>query len=346
MIPDSIFFRVDANVNIGMGHARRCLIIAKEIKKNSEITDVFFISKSLPESFQNELKQNDIRIIYYSAPNIGELAFITKAITIKNKPALIIDSYQKDFYNENFQKEILTKVSKLVYIVLDNKCHYYAHILHNQNPLALTMQYETESYTKKLFGLKYLIIDEEFRRISKTSTPQNIKKQNNIALITFGGSDPYNLTIKTIKALDRIKSKFKKVIVVVGEMYPFGEDLKKTINSSSLNIELYKNTHEIQKLMLLCNVAFIPGGITTWELGALGIPVIILPFGEKVRAVARLLDSLNFAQYVEDPLNLTDTVLSEKIEELMKNSMYEHAKALKAEIDVDGIQYFVSSLFD
>jgi hypothetical protein len=26
--------------------------------------------------------------------------------------------------------------------------------------------------------------------------------------------------------------------------------------------------------------------------------------------------------------------------------MYEHAKALKAEIDVDGIQYFVSSLFD
>lgn len=341
----SILFRVNASVQIGMGHAYRCFTIAKEILKNHN-EKIYFVSENLPINFQNKIKSYGIEVIIKTENNLNEIDFLTNVLIDKGSVALIIDSYKSIYYEENFQKEILKKTTKLIYIVFDNKTHYYAHILHNQNPISLVNNYNTEKYTKKLFGLNNLILDENIRQLSKTA----ITKKGNInnfhtVLLTFGGSDPYNLTLKALKSLKLIRNKFKKFIVVIGDMYSFEDDLNNFIDSAEINIDLHKNTNKIYNLMLQSDIAFISGGITTWELGALKIPIILLPFGGKVLESAKLLGKLNLAQYVENPLEKCEKKLASEINKILDNNLLKISDNLYNEINIDGVNNFINSLF-
>ncbi len=279
--------------------------------------------------------------------NLPEVEFISRELEGKGRSALVVDSYQPIFYDETFQRDLLKVVEKVAYIVFDNNVHYYTHILHDQNPLSLALEWSTEPYTKRLFGLQNLILDEKFRATAKEAHTFMVEAKNAFtALLTFGGSDPNNFTLKVLEALDLISKKFEKVIVVIGAMYPFEEELNKFIDKTSLNIELHKNTKRMHALMLSSNLAFTSGGITTWELGSLGVPVIVLPAGEKESASARNLHELGWAQLIEDPKSMACSGLADRITKCISKDLRGISEKLQEAINVDGIGNFVSALLE
>ena len=342
---DSIFFRVDAHVGIGMGHAKRCFIIARELLKSFN-GKIYFLATDLPNSFQEEIKSYGIDIIFNFQKQKTELEFISYAVANKGNTALIIDSYEPVFYEENFQKEIYKKLTKLAYIVFDKEVHYYAHLLHNQNPLSLSLNFSVEPYTKCLFGLQNLILDEGFRQIAKDTSTNYSNTKGLVALLTFGGSDPNNLTLKTLGALSLINEKFEKIIVVIGGMYQNEKALMNFITHKRMNIEVHKDTDKMHKLILNSNIAFVSGGITTWELGALGVPVIILPAGNKEYASAKNLHNFGLAQLIENPLELSNSDLANTITDYIGKDLKKISSDLKREINIDGVENFVSALFE
>lgn len=342
---DSIFFRVDATVEMGMGHAKRCMILAREILKSYH-GKIYFLTTELPEGFKDEIRSSGIDIITRSNKNQSESEFIISNIDNKECSALIIDSYLSTFYEETFQKKLLNSLCRLVYIAFDNKYHYYAHILHNQNPLSLACDYRTEPYTKRLFGLQYLILNEEIRTLAKQDRSNYTKTEPFVALLSFGGSDPGNLTLKALESLSLVKNRFKKYIVVIGGMNPHETSITNYISSSEMDIELNRNVSKMHKLMLTCDIAFTSGGITTWELGALGKPVIILPTGEREYASAKFLNDLSLVKLIEQPLALSSNELAVKIDNLTGSDLWSMAVALKNKININGVESFVKSLFE
>lgn len=342
-MPESIFFRVDASNEVGMGHARRCLVIAQEILEQFQ-GKVVFLSNTLPPSFEKEILSLGIEVIYKNNPGQSEVEFISNA-TIENEiNVLIIDSYDTIFYKPGFQKAIINDFNRLAYIAFDSEPYYYAHILHNQNPLSKVQHFRTEPYTQCLFGLQNLILDRKFRDLASSVRPVEENNELRTCLLTFGGSDPNNLTIKVLEAIESMNFHFETCKVVIGAMYNHTESLKKFINSSTLNIKLFQDIDNMQELMFSCDVAFVSGGTTNWELGALNKPFIVFPAGKREFESADFLNQRGLAQLVKGPLALNTEQLGNRINQLLKNDIQSMAASLKKKINIDGVTNLVSEL--
>jgi spore coat polysaccharide biosynthesis predicted glycosyltransferase SpsG len=95
-------------------------------------------------------------------------------------------------------------------------------------------------------------------------------------LLTFGGADPQALTLKVAKALAPI-SREVEVISVAGPAFPHTlvfEALQRTLG---LNLPLVKGVDvQIADLMLDADLVLCSGGMSVYEIAALGTPGVVL----------------------------------------------------------------------
>lgn len=112
------------------------------------------------------------------------------------------------------------------------------------------------------------ILPMSFDKAKRNEPQKEVKK----LLISFGGSDPYNLTLNTIVSLQN--SKFN-MYVVFGAMSRNFKDTKKfAINYR--NIKIFHDTKNMLPLMSRTDLAICNGGTTMYELVYLGIPCIVV----------------------------------------------------------------------
>ncbi|HBE44959.1 MAG TPA: hypothetical protein DDW17_05780 [Deltaproteobacteria bacterium] len=105
--------------------------------------------------------------------------------------------------------------------------HYHADILLNQNIYAPELNYSCDEDTILLLGSRYVLLRKEFLKYKdfKRTIP---KKAKNI-LVTLGGADPDNVTLKVIKALNLMGDPDIEVKVVVGPANPHIKSLHKAL---------------------------------------------------------------------------------------------------------------------
>ncbi len=131
--------------------------------------------------------------------------------------------------------------------------------------------YEHEIGEDHVFtGHKYYILKDEFY-----FQPQKIITQavNNV-LITFGGTDPNNLTEKVIDSI--LGTSYDgRINVILGLGYDGLEDLIEKYESNQ-SIQIYKNVSNISEFMFKADIIFTSAGRTMYEVCSLGIPTICL----------------------------------------------------------------------
>ena len=124
-----------------------------------------------------------------------------------------------------------------------------------------------------LVGAKYLIMNDSFIRKQK-----KFRKKINTILVTFGGCDPYNVTLKIIESLITIQNKLinKKINILIGDLYPYKRILKDFLSKTPLDYDIYQNVKDITKFYQGHDCAITAGGNTFYELCALGIPCSVV----------------------------------------------------------------------
>ncbi len=131
--------------------------------------------------------------------------------------------------------------------------------------------YEHEIGEDHVFtGHKYYILKDEFY-----FQPQKIITQavNNV-LITFGGTDPNNLTEKVIDSI--LGTSYDgRINVILGLGYEGLDDLIEKYESNQ-SIQIYKNVSNISEFMFKADIIFTSAGRTMYEVCSLGIPTICL----------------------------------------------------------------------
>jgi UDP-2,4-diacetamido-2,4,6-trideoxy-beta-L-altropyranose hydrolase len=294
---NTLIIRADATPEIGTGHVMRCLALAQAWQDKGG--QVVFISHCESEALRQRLTAEgfDFVSLDKSHPDPFDWHF-TSGILAKLKsrgpkanPWLVVDGYH---FDAAYQKSIKAAGYKLLWIDdYGHAEHYYADLILNQNISAEPSCYvNRESYTQLLMGTSYALLRREFERWQgwQREIPAMARK----VLVTLGGADPDNVTLKIIQALKQVDIPGLEARIVIGPANPHLELLQREIGVGS-KLVLLINVTNMPELMAWADIAVSAGGSTSWELAFMGLPNVITYFAANQLLIAQHMDAAGAA---------------------------------------------------
>lgn len=292
MLINNLLIRADASALIGTGHIMRCLALAQGWQDQGGKA-IFVLANKSPE-LEARLLSEKMIVLYLSVEagsdeDAHQTVDFTQQFTAQ---WVVVDGY---YFGAEYQKAIMDFGTRLLFIDdYGHTNHYYADLVLNQNISASQYIYiNRETYTKLLLGTEYTLLRREFwqwRNWQRVINPIASK-----ILVTLGGSDPDNATIKVIQALQQVTVNDLEVIVVVGGSNPHYEGLQAEVAASHLAISLQRNVNDMPELMAWADIAITAGGSTNWELAFMGLPSIILILADNQQAIADYLGKMSLS---------------------------------------------------
>jgi spore coat polysaccharide biosynthesis predicted glycosyltransferase SpsG/CMP-N-acetylneuraminic acid synthetase len=250
-----IVIRADGAPTLGMGHAYRALALAQEVAAH------------------------DLRVV---TRGDGEHALGADLLSERLRPdALIKIDDEEQFFEflENFEADIL------IADVLDTSADYVKR-LKDHARFVVTIEdlgegsrfadvvindLYTDPYPNEnhWFGVQHALLGPQFETIGPAEAPSEEVRR---ILVTFGGSDPSDLTRLALSALSEMRFA-GHVDVVLGPGYGHGDV---SLADHGLEGEVVRGTTNLALLMHAADLAITSAGRTVTELMTQGIPTISL----------------------------------------------------------------------
>ena len=284
----NLIIRVDAGGKIGTGHIMRCIALSQAWQDQGG--HVTFLSKCESEVLHKRIIDEGFNFISIEKPHpnsddLGHTLQILEQLKTQNsklKTWLVLDGYH---FTPEYQKSIRDVGCRL--LVIDDMNHlpcYHADILLNQNIHASSMHYSCDRDTVKLLGCEYALLRREFLKYKdrKREIPDKAKK----IMVTMGGADSKNVTLKVIRALNNLNDPELEIRIVVGPANHHLSSLKKELSFSPFDFDLLRSEHNMPELMAWADMAISAGGSTCWELVFMGLPGLITTVAENQAGIA------------------------------------------------------------
>ncbi|MGF2033929.1 MAG: UDP-2,4-diacetamido-2,4,6-trideoxy-beta-L-altropyranose hydrolase [Nostoc sp. CmiVER01] len=309
-----LLIRADASTQIGTGHVMRCLALAQAWQDAGG--GVIFVMATEAPDLKTRLKSGGMEVIYLpieigSAEDAEETAKLARQFDAN---WVVVDGYQ---FGAKYQEIIKEFELKLLFI--DDYGHakqYYADIVLNQNIHPEEELYRNrQPYTQLLLGTNYSLLRREFWqwRGWQRSLPLIAKK----LLVTLGGADPDNVTLKVIQGLQKVEVEELEAVVVVGGSNPHYDRLLVVSQESKFPIHLKRNVKNMPELMAWADVAIAAGGSTSWELAFMGLPSIVLILADNQQDTAEKLGNLNIVINLGWHQDISEVEIAQAIKKLL-----------------------------
>lgn len=271
----AVGFRVDGNNEIGMGHIYRVRKIASLLKANN--MKVYIFTKCDPNNVELLKKCSDE--IFFIKENVSEIEFIKFKIKYLRIKLFVLDKLNTDISYISSVKE-----SCKVLCLDDNGIgSTKADLVIN----GIVRSPYTQTYEHILFGPKYIILN-----LPATISPiKIINKKVAKVLLSFGGSDPNNITLYALNNLIDLED--IEITVCIGPA--FKKTLVDTINKM---IDGHKNINvirvdDISSYIIESDLCIVSGGITLFEVAYLGVPSIVICQVDHQVETAKLFEANN-----------------------------------------------------
>ncbi len=341
----NIIIRADASVKTGTGHVMRCIALAQGLQDSGY--DVHFAVSECPDSLIKLLKSENLKVLKIKSKGGSEKdAAETAKLAGKKKCGwLITDGY---IFSDKYQEIIKGSGLRLLFIDDYGHCKKYcADIILNQNLYAGTHFYpKTAPFTRLLLGTQYALLRKEFTPYihRRRQIPEKAEKM----LVTLGGSDPDNTSLKIIKAVKGSRLDLQ-VKVVAGSANPHIKSIEKEI-SKSPNLQILKNVSNMPELMAWADIVITGGGSTCWETCFMGLPNIIIYCADNQKPIASSLEATGAALNLGHNCELDGKKLVSTLKKLVGDSETRSRMSEKGRMLVDGLGaertiYSMSGLF-
>ena len=183
----------------GTGHIMRCLAWPGLEGSRREV--IFITSCRNPALLQRLGREVSAVVqVEKPCPDLSDHEATVRVLQENPGAPVVLDGYH---FTPEYQGQIREKAYRL--LVIDDLAHldrYHADLILNQNSYAAELAYPCDANTKLLLGTEYVLLRREFwpwqgwrRRIPETARH---------VLITMGGSDPENVSLKILQALERV----------------------------------------------------------------------------------------------------------------------------------------------
>lgn len=300
-----IAFIVTGNKKNGLGHVYRCLTIANRLNSKP----IFVVNES------DHLAIKKITESFYPIHCFKDSKEINR-ITEKHEIDIVINdtlNTTTEYINE------LKKGNKFIVTFEDfGDGSEYAHLSFN------ALYENTNPQKNHYYGYKYFCLRDEFIYSEKKRITPNVKN----VLITFGGTDPNNITQFVTNCLKNYSDLNIEIIVGIG--YSKIETLKKEFESFK-NIKIHSSVNNMSKHILKADIVITSNGRTTYEIASIGVPAIAIcqnereikhTFGEVTKTIINLglFDNITSNKFIEYFNNLyEDYEKRKKINQKMLN---------------------------
>jgi UDP-2,4-diacetamido-2,4,6-trideoxy-beta-L-altropyranose hydrolase len=335
-----LFIRADADSKIGTGHVMRCIALAQAWQDQGGV--VTFISHCESSALHQRIMSEGFSFIpiKYLHPHPDDLLETLEylkhhsPLTTHHSPNwLVLDGYH---FTPDYQKTVREAGIKL--LVIDDIGHlqyYHTDVLLNQNIYAPDLKYNCDEDTILLLGTRYALLRREFLKYK--GFKRNIPERAKNILITLGGGDPDNVTLKVMRALNMIRDHDIEIKVVFGPANPNIESVRKELALSSVAFHLLESVDNMTELMVWADVAVSAGGSTCWELGFIGVPNIIIVIAENQKLVAEGLAKADMSVNLGWHNNVDPTKIAQEIIALLFSAEKRRAMIQKVATNIDGV---------
>jgi len=155
---------------------------------------------------------------------------------------------------------------------------YDADVVINPNIFASAEMYpRKDPATELLVGLRFALIRREFRKIERSS--QHLRSKRNL-LVTLGGSDPDNVTLAVLEALDTIAAQDFEITVICGAANEHSATLEGAARRLRKPVRLLKNVRDMGEVLACADMAISAPGASATEFAAVGVPVLLITMAE------------------------------------------------------------------
>ena len=265
----TLLIRADAGTAIGIGHVMRMLALGQAWRGGGG--RVVFVTSSPPRLVERLVREGfDVRDAAALGTSLESLA----ALALHERCAWIaLDGYM---FDAAFTAAL--RRSGLRVLQMDDHAHqptYNADLLVNQNPGAETLSYAINPDGRLLLGPRYALLRQEFLRHAPVA--RALEHSPLRILVTFGGADPENFTLRALEVLDKLNLSDLAVMVLVGAANPHRETLVAFARRSALALKFRDNVEDMATCLFEeTDVAFASASSTWFELAYAGVPAVLV----------------------------------------------------------------------
>jgi spore coat polysaccharide biosynthesis predicted glycosyltransferase SpsG/CMP-N-acetylneuraminic acid synthetase len=261
-----ILFRVDGGARIGMGHVFRSLAIAEEIRSVSPAADIQFLMKAEhAEGVQRVSREGyPVRVIADES-----CAAVMKEIQ-EYSPNIIVNDYPAPMRRDYL--EALARLGASTVNLVDSLDD-----IEKPAELAsaiISVMHDDQVELRDFYGgPAFAILRESF-----AGNPREVREEARLVVASFGGSDPQGLTLKVLRAMNGLAEELGglEVRAVLGPAFSYKEELDELLPKLSYRPEILENVEHMADVLAEADVVFCSGGMTVFELAALGTPGVVL----------------------------------------------------------------------
>jgi len=257
-----VVFRVDGDKDLGLGHVYRAITLANRMFNQ----DLCFVMNKSKKLGIEKVSEYNYPITTIASPDdaLLKLDEVHPDIVINDildtDEDYILKLKEKGFFVVNF--EDLGAGADCADVVVN------------------ALYEKSEPPDNSCYGYKYVCLRDEFFIFN----PKKIQKKAENILLLFGGSDPNNLTLRSIKAVEKLNLKNISVVIVIGLGYRFKNKLDIYVNrlkNKGFKIRKEQNVKTIAKFLSTTDLVITSNGRTIYEAAAMGVPCISISQNER-----------------------------------------------------------------
>ena len=251
-----VYFRADADQNIGYGHFIRTFALADMLKDDF---DCVFYTQEPTEYQKKELS----KVCPYVALPSDDSKFNLFLNTLRGDEIVVLDNY---FFTFEYELGIRGKGCKVV--LIDN--------LHTRHTCADAVigfltglekaSYSIEPYTKLYLGTNYTLLRRPFlEKLNQKHRTITDNKRLNV-VVSFGGSDKYGIAVSIANLLTG-SARVNKITII-------GDNSNGLIQNDRIIFRSGLTAEEMSEAFASNDVAILPASTTMLEAIACGIKII------------------------------------------------------------------------
>ncbi len=307
----NIAFRVDASVEIGIGHLMRCLTLADELKNKGAYTR--FISRHLPDYLYQLLvrSKHDVSLLtleeecdtetllpklelshakWLGTSQVFDAKESSNALKDKMWDWIVVDHYAIDQHWENLMRDYTNKV-----MVIDDLAdrQHDCDLLLDQTLGRTSENYNllTPKECSLFIGPNYSLLRGEFSKKRAYSIKRRSELLCKNILITMGGTDKND-------AISIILNEIKKttlaqdscLTIILGSQSPALKKVKKLAATMPWNTKVLVDVNNMAELMSESDLCIGAAGSTSWERCCLGLPSLLVILEDNQNDISNALE--------------------------------------------------------